>query len=330
MIPDQWYAILETREIKAGHLVGITRLGEKMVVWRDSRGQVSCQADFCPHRGCAFSVGKLANDHLQCPFHGFEYDSTGKCVLIPANGKAAPVPKALQVKTYLVREAYDFIWIWWGEPRDEYPDLPFFDDLGEEFSYTTDTAHWPVHYSRAIENQLDVFHLPFVHNTTIGRGNRTVSSGPLVKLDGEEMDIWVYSQLDQGEVALKPDQLPEPARSPFLRFIFPNIWMNRISDQMRIVVAFVPIDEENTLFYLRYYQSFLRIPILRELVNWGTKISSRVILHQDEVVVLTQRPIKTDLKIGEKLIVQDRPIIQYRAHRRELIDQAKNRNNTGG
>ncbi len=45
---------------------------------------------------------------------------------------------------------------------------------------------WHVPFLRAVENQLDVMHLPFVHKTTIGRGNRTLVNGSVVKwIDGE-------------------------------------------------------------------------------------------------------------------------------------------------
>jgi len=179
-----------------------------------------------------------------------------------------------------------------------------------------------VHYSRAIENQLDVFHLAFVHATTIGRGNRTISDGPAVRLNGEQMDIWVQNKMDDGSIALKPDQVAIPQRGPALKFIFPNLWMNCISEDMRIVVSFVPVDESNTIMYLRYYQRFVRLPILRDIVNLSTALSSRVILNQDKRVVLTQQPIKTDLRMNEKPITQDRPIVIYRSHRKELIEKA--------
>ena len=108
------------------------------------------------------------------------------------------------------------------------------------------------------------------------------------------MDIWVHSKVDDGSVALKPDQVTAPQRGPSLKFIFPNMWMNCISEEMRIVVSFVPVDESNTIMYLRYYQSFMRLPILRDIVNLSTALSSRVILNQDKRVVLTQQPIKTE------------------------------------
>jgi phenylpropionate dioxygenase-like ring-hydroxylating dioxygenase large terminal subunit len=89
MIPNQWYAILESNEIKKGKLIRVTRMSEKMVAWRNSRGELSVMSDKCPHRGAALSVGKLIGDCIQCPFHGFEYDASGRCTLIPANGRSA-------------------------------------------------------------------------------------------------------------------------------------------------------------------------------------------------------------------------------------------------
>ena len=127
MIPNQWYAVLESHEVKRGKPVGVTRMGEKMVFWRDSHGKVGCVVDQCPHRGVALSAGKLTGDCIQCPFHGFEFDVTGRCRLIPANGRSAEVPKVFKAKAYPVQEMYGFIYIWWGEPRDEYPPVPDFD-----------------------------------------------------------------------------------------------------------------------------------------------------------------------------------------------------------
>ena len=98
MIPNQWYAILESSEIKKGKIVGVTRMGEKMVAWRNPQGDLSIMTDKCPHRGVALSVGKLIGDCIQCPFHGFQYDTSGTCTLVPANGKNTEPPKALHAQ----------------------------------------------------------------------------------------------------------------------------------------------------------------------------------------------------------------------------------------
>ena len=117
MIPNQWYAILESNEIKLGKPVGVTRMGEKMVAWRNNKGDLSVMIDKCPHRGVALSVGKVVEECIQCPFHGFEFDISGACVLVPALGRNAEPPKALHVRSFPVREAHGFVYIWWGEPQ---------------------------------------------------------------------------------------------------------------------------------------------------------------------------------------------------------------------
>ena len=323
MIPNQWYVILESKDVKPGKPVGVTRMGEKMVLWRDSQGKLSCVSDQCPHRGVALSVGKVLGDCIQCPFHGFQYDKTGACTLIPANGKDAAVPKAMHVRSYSVHEAHDFVYLWWGEPREDLPPLPWFDSIDESFSYATILDPWATHYSRAIENQLDVVHLPFIHHNTIGRGNRTLVNGPLARLvphegDSDILNVWVYNEVDHGQQPRRASDLPEPERRPFIQFRFPNIWHNWISDSFHIVVAFVPVDDENTLMVLRGYQNSVKIPVLRELFNFVNSIGNLVIERQDKRVVITQRPKPSGLHIGEKLIPGDGPIVDYRRRREEL------------
>ena len=166
MIPNQWYAVLDASEVK-DKPVGVPRMGAKLVFWRDHQGQVSCLRDCCVHRGIELSIGRVtARGRLQCPFHGFEYDTSGRVTLIPANGKNQPVPQRFRVHAYPTHEAHGFIWIWWGEepPADLAPPR-FFDDLDENFSYGKAADPWPCHYSRAVENQLDVAPVSYTHLT---------------------------------------------------------------------------------------------------------------------------------------------------------------------
>lgn len=324
MIPNQWYAILESNEIKNGRPVGVTRMAEKLVAWRDRSGKLSIMADRCPHRGVALSVGALKGDCIQCPFHGFEFNTSGACTLIPANGKNARPPRAMKVQSYPVKESNGFVYIWWGEPRETYPPVPFFDSLDDRFVYSTVRDHWNTHYSRAIENQLDVVHLPFIHRSSIGRGNKTLVNGPKVEVtshypEDNLLDLWVLNVLDEGQIPLKPSQMSVPERRPFLQFRFPNVWHNWISDTVRVMVAFAPIDHENTMMYLRFYHT-VKTPIVSHLTSWFGALGNLMIEREDRRVVITQEPKRSDLGIGEILIQGDGPIITYRKIRRELIE----------
>jgi len=323
MIRNQWYTILESNEVNSSKPLAVKRMGEKLVLWRDSSGKVTCMHDICPHRRVALSMGQILGDCLECPFHGFQFDQRGQCQLIPANGQNTPVPKAFRVDTYPTFEAHGLITIWWGEPRQDLPPVPFFEALDDTFSYITIRDHWATHYSRAIENQLDVVHLPFLHRTTIGRSGHKLVNGPLVRwedhaFERDRLNLWMNNQLDTGQRPLKPDEMPEPTGHPGLQFQFPNIWHNWISDEVRVFAAFAPIDDENTLMYVRFYQRFMRTPVLRELVNLASWPLNLIILRQDKYTVQTHDPKASDLKGGEKLIQGDLPVIEFRRRRDEL------------
>jgi len=322
MIPDQWYAVLETNEVPKGKPVGVTRMGEKLVFWRNTQGKLSCLRDVCPHRGVALSLGKLQGDALECPFHGFRYDVSGCCQLIPANGRAAPVSRFMKVFSYPAYEAHGLIFIWWGEPQGEPPAPRFFDDIDESMAYATARDPWNAHYSRIIENQLDVAHVPFIHYNTIGRGGRTLVDGPLVEWqDADRFKVYVFNRTDDGSRPLKPKELSRPNVPFHLDFIFPNLWQNYISENVRVLVAFAPVDNEHTLLYLRFYQNFMRVPLVSGLVTRLAMPYNVRIAHQDRVVVETQQPKRPMLKMGEKLVQADHPIIAYRARREELLGE---------
>jgi len=320
MIYNQWYVVLESKELHKNKPLRVTRFCEQLSLWRDEKNNVCCIADKCCHRGAALSCGKIIDGKLECPFHGFIYDKSGIVTTIPANGKNSLVPKTMKVQSYKTFEGYGLIWVWWGDDNKIEQEPFFFKEL-KEFSYSSFKDHWNVHYSRAIENQLDVVHLPFVHKTTIGRGNKTLVNGPVVVREKELITFYVDNIKDDGKtIPFKPDEIIDYQNLFHLQFHYPNIWQNFISDKIRAFAAFVPVDEENTIVYIRYYQILIKIPLLKQLMNYIGKISSIVILRQDKRVVITQLPKKSGLKIDEHLIMGDKPIIEYRKHRQELID----------
>jgi phenylpropionate dioxygenase-like ring-hydroxylating dioxygenase large terminal subunit len=322
MIRNQWYVILEGREIRRGKPFGVVRLGEKLVLWRDDAGALHCVADKCAHRGASLTAGKVVDGLIRCPFHGIRFDGTGTGQLIPANGRGTPVPPNFHIVSYPVHEEQGLVWIYWGDGE---PDtLPhFFQDIGPEFSYSRWIDRWECHYTRCIENQLDVAHLPFVHYNTIGRGNATLVDGPRAEWDGNDLYVYVYNAGDNGRTPRKPEETPVPEPRQFhLQLRMPHIWQNWIGERIRILIAFVPVDENNTLLYLRFYQSIVGIPLLRTLFNFVGKLQSIVIVRQDKRVVLTQIPNRSELRMGENLLQADLPILEYRRRRAAMLSHS--------
>ena len=318
LIPNMWYAVLDSSEVKTRKPHAFKRLGEALVCWRDAQGQIVVMRDRCPHRSSQLSPGRLINGHIQCPFHGFEFDRDGACRLIPANGRNGAVPQVFQCVTYPAREAHGYIWIWNGEPRSEYPPLPWFDDL-DGFAYSTFQVRWDVDHTRAIEGLLDVSHLPFVHARTIGRDQKTLVNGPYTTLENDRIRVWLSNQPDEGLPALKPSQLPPPSSTPNLLFNYPNVWQIRLGDRVRAVNVLAPVDDETTVVYTT---TLIQLPRARALGPWVAamfNVFNRYLLSEDHRVIRTQRPKVADLNVGERFIPADRPIALYLQHRRDLI-----------
>ena len=362
MIRNQWYVIAETREIGRTHR-HLQRLGENLVLFRDppdpghhdQPGNLHCLLDLCCHRAAALSAGRLVpagiarnwrkpppksgEVRLQCPFHGLEYAGDGRCTCIPANAAITPVRENFRVRSYPVHEAHGWVWIWWGRPHSDAllePDIdlpppesatpPWFDDIPAGLHTTTAADPWTAHYSRVIENQLDVVHVPFVHYNTIGRGDRTVVDGPGVRWENDRMlYTYVFNRLDDGTPPRKPSEVPvpPPGIDYKLEFLMPNLWQNRIAAKLRIVGAFVPVDAANTLLYLRTYQGFTGLPGLRQLVHLIFRKYNRKVAFQDRRIVQTQEPKASALRGGENLLQGDLPILEYRKRRQELLDRVK-------
>jgi phenylpropionate dioxygenase-like ring-hydroxylating dioxygenase large terminal subunit len=165
--------------------------------------------------------------------------------------------------------------------------------------------------------------LPFVHNSTIGRGHKWVVNGPLVKWDKNRMTYYVDDVKDEGQKALKAEEVKDFEKKFHLQLQLPNLWQNCIAEKIRVMAAFAPIDEEHTMIYMRFYQRVLPLPFGKWLMARLGNMADRVILHQDRRVVLTQLPKKSELQMGENLVPGDAPIIQFRIKRDALKKENK-------
>jgi phenylpropionate dioxygenase-like ring-hydroxylating dioxygenase large terminal subunit len=316
---NQWYVVLASTELR-GKPLGVERFGRRIVFWRDSQGVAHAHDDRCPHLGAALSAGTVRNDVLVCPFHGFAFDGTGTCRHIPANGSTGRIPKGMALDTFALLEQYGFIWLWLGQRREVYPALPFFPELAQGWRYRTDMVDWPVHYTRAIENQLDVAHLAFVHGAAMGQRGRSFVDGPYVESDAQGIRIWSSNACDVGQAQRTPAELRDAAagRPPRIRFLFPGIWQLHLGPSIRNMIAFTPINEHSTRYYLRFYHR-IRSPLVAGLFETMMGLSNRLILGQDWRVVVTQTPANSLDACADRHIEADRAIVAYRKQLARLL-----------
>ena len=162
-----WYVAAWDHELGDKPL-GRTILNEPVVLFRDAAGKVTALEDKCPHRRVPLSMGKVVEGGLlQCHYHGLRFDSAGSCVRIPGQES---IPETARVKTYPVAERHRWIWVWMGDPAladpATIPDYHYLDspDWGAKGTYIHVKANWQL----IVDNLLDLTHLAFVHESTIG------------------------------------------------------------------------------------------------------------------------------------------------------------------
>src|SRR5260370_12558907 len=69
--------------------VRVMLLGEKLIAFRDSNGNVGLVANNCPHRGASLFFGRNEESGLRCVYHGWKFAVDGTCVDMPNPRSAA-------------------------------------------------------------------------------------------------------------------------------------------------------------------------------------------------------------------------------------------------
>ena len=162
-IQRRWYGIFDAADL-GKQPVGITRLSEPLVLWRDGEGQVQAALDRCPHKGAKLSAGQVAGGSLTCPYHGFRFAGDGRCTEVPVHPDAR-IPRAMCLDVRTVCEAHGVIWLWSGPGAPEGAPS-WFDALPwPDTSAASAALEYPVHYSRIVESNFDVYHFPFIHRS---------------------------------------------------------------------------------------------------------------------------------------------------------------------
>jgi len=291
-LPSSWYAIASPQEFSDSKPNSLRRFGVDWVIWKSTQGWIA-QRDLCPHRSAKLSIGKIKDDCIQCPFHGFEFNSRGECALVPEIEKAVPQVK---VETYTLIEKHGFLWMPWRLPTDAAP--PWFEEIeNQSFTYSQSVLIWKKHFSRCVENQLDYAHLPFVHYNSIGRGFNPARE---VKWDLDSKKLRVVLDAKQPGAG-------------FFEFKFGNIWQLGISSKFKQFLAFVPVDDNETAIYMRSYHRFTQIPGLKNLIAWlSNNVGNPYIINQDHRVVMTQEPGDVRFAKHERLFASDQAIHAFR------------------
>src|SRR5690349_13036871 len=90
---NDWHVAATATELQENRPLGVRILEEDLVLWRVGK-RVCAWRDLCIHRGTKLSLGKIENNTIICPYHGWTYDQEGQCVRYPAHPEQTPSARA--------------------------------------------------------------------------------------------------------------------------------------------------------------------------------------------------------------------------------------------
>ena len=165
--PEGWYLVCTQSDLEKNGLIEKKWMGEDIVAWRDEDGRVCVAEAFCPHLGSHMGPtvgGRIDKGCLVCPFHGYVYNTSGRCVATPN----APPPKTAKLRVFPSRVLSGMVFAWRGEgdraPDWRLPEDPSSDlEWGEKHSMT---LRFRGHPQETTENSVDIEHLAYTHGYT--------------------------------------------------------------------------------------------------------------------------------------------------------------------
>jgi phthalate 4,5-dioxygenase oxygenase subunit len=139
-------------------------LGENLVIFRDTRGDVGLLPANCPHRGASLFFGRNEECGLRCPYHGWKYDVTGRCVDMPNEPEESTFKDKIRAQAYPCRDVNGVIWTYMGS-REVPPLPPAFEisTLPAEQVYPPLMMLEECNWVQALEGDIDSSHIDFVH-----------------------------------------------------------------------------------------------------------------------------------------------------------------------
>ena len=84
MVRRYWMPALFSKEIENdSHPVRVRLMGEDLVAFRDSNGDVGLIQELCPHRGASLFLARNEECGLRCLYHGWKFDVSGRVIEMP-------------------------------------------------------------------------------------------------------------------------------------------------------------------------------------------------------------------------------------------------------
>jgi len=233
--------------------VRVKLLGEDLVAFRDTRGQLGLLDEYCPHRRVSLFFGRNEECGLRCVYHGWKFDVAGRCVDMMNEPEELSFKHKISTRAYPMAELGGVIWTYMGPPERQ-PPLPRF--VWTEMPATHRHASKVIQESnwlQGLEGGIDTSHAPILHRVISPSSRRPgfKPTNPFVRGKAPRLvvDLTDYGYqyagirpLDEADVYIRTYHFVMP---------FHQIRPSRTDGDVPTVAGhiWVPMDDENTMVF---------------------------------------------------------------------------------
>jgi len=169
---NYWQPAVESRRVGRKPVL-VEIMGEKITVFRTPEGPKAI-SDICPHRGARLHMGaSRIPGTISCPYHGWTFDGTGKCVAALTDGPKSPIPNQVKIPSYPTHEALGMIWVYLGDQ----PTPDFLTTIPKTMAAATGKEYnvqvfkfrqdWATNWRVTMDNAIDAAHAFYLHRPAV-------------------------------------------------------------------------------------------------------------------------------------------------------------------
>lgn len=259
MMRRYWHPVCTSAQLAQNDSVPlrVRLLGEDLVAFRDSNGQVGVFEELCMHRGASLALGRVEEGGIRCLYHGWKFNVTGQVLETPNHSDAKHRAK-LKAPAFPVREEGGLVWTYIG-PRDKQPEFSRFAFMdAEPGNRVVLRVNVDCNYLQLVEGGEDSSHVGVLH-TNMARpgwkdGEFTMSADVVNPATLSTNDLEPLLEIEDTDfgfhyVALRKTNQPGVKNARVVPFIVPY---GRVipSPAFQFTVFEVPQDDFHTSTYI--------------------------------------------------------------------------------
>ncbi len=301
---DIWYFAGLSSDVKTGDLIRIEIASEPITLGRKKDGSIFALRDICPHRAALLSAGRIVDDSVECPYHGWRFGTDdGTCQEIPSLCADQDTdPSKIKVRSFPARENGQLIWVYLssdkkfsGTPEINPPAFPF----ATRKPTIDDRLTLNCHVDHAVVGLMDPAHGPFVHENKWWRSRHSIHE-KAKKFEPRERGFAMAAHSPSSNSLAYKLLGGKPVTE--ITFRLPGIRTEEIKVGHKTLLSFTavtPLDENRTQIRQIFFTNFLSVKLLKPFIAAG----ARKFLRQDaDMVDLQQKGLAYNPKL---MLIED-------------------------